>query len=161
MSNNYYFDYEPFAERIAQVITGSLTEDEFKRDFPEIEYHKVGEKVGNATIETIDKFMIKDRTIFQVTRTGPTSISILKVAVFGEAPTPAEEIESLSVKRNALTQRLAEYQVPNVTLINPTTFEPFDDETEEGRDEKNEYLSKISEQIRELDTKISELRVIS
>ena len=160
MSNTFYFDYEPFAERIAQVITGSLTEDEFKRDFPEIEYHKVGDTVGKTTIEAIDKFMIKDRTIFQVTRTGPTSISILKVAVFGEAPTPAEEIESLSVKRNALTQRLAEYQVPNVTLINPDTFEPFDDETEEGREAKNEYLSKISEQIRELDTKISELRVI-
>ena len=160
MSNNYYFDYEPFAERIAQVITGSVTEDEFKRDFPEIEYSKVGDKVGNATIKSIDKFMIKGRTIFQVAFTD-TGISILKVAVFGEAPTPAEEIESLSIKRNALIQRLAEYQVSNVTLINPATFEPFEDDTEEGREAKDEYLAKISEQIRELDTKISELWVIN
>ena len=160
MSNTQYFDHDQFAERIARVTTGNLTEDELKADFPEIEYHKVGETVGKATITSIDKFMIKDRTVYQVARTGETPMAILKVAQFGDAPTPEEEVNSLVAKRNALTARLSEYQVPGVTLIDPNTFEPFDDETEEGRDSKNEYLTAITNQIRELDTKISAARAL-
>lgn len=160
MSNTYYFDYEPFAERIAQVITGNLTEDELKADFPEIEYYKVGCVVGKDTIESIDKFMIKDRILYEVARTGKTGFSIIKIAQFGDAPTPEEEVTSLTVKRNALVQRMAEYQVPGIALIDPNTFEPFDDETEEGREAKNLFLGNIQAHIRELDTKISAARVL-
>lgn len=159
METPYYFDYEPFAERIAQVITGNLTEDELVKDFPEIHYVKVGEKIGKATVDSIDKFMIKDRVIFEVARTGPTSITIVKVAQFGDAPTPLEEFESKSAKRNALVARLTEYQVDGVSLINPDTFEPFADD-EEGRAHRAEYLGAISETVRKLDTEISALRTL-
>ena len=160
MSNTYYFDYEPFAERIAQVITGNLTEDELKADFPEIEYHKVGDKVGKDSIIAIDKFMIKDRIVYEVAQTDKTKFSIIKIAQFGDAPTPEAEVERLTIKRNALLQRLTEYQVPGVTLIDPNTFEPFDEETEEGREAKNGYIGEIGAAIRELDTKISAARAL-
>lgn len=159
MNTPYYFDSEPFAERLAQVTTGNLTEDELKADFPEINYVKVGEKIGKGTVISIDKFMVKDRVVFQVSRTSETGITILKVAQFGDAPTPLEEFEAKSAKRNALVARLTEYQVDNVVLINPETFEPFED-TEEGRAARAEYLGAISENVRTLDTEISALRVL-
>lgn len=160
MSNTYYFDFEPFAERIAQVITGDLTEAEFKTTFPEIEYRKVGETENKKTVTSVEKFMVRNRTVYQVARTGDSSLAIFKIAQFGDAPTPEEEFKGLSLKKNILIQRMSEYQAPGVVLVNPETFEPFDDSTEEGRAEKNEYIGRIADQIRELDTQITAAKAL-
>lgn len=159
MSITQYFDLGQFAERIAQVATGDLTEDELKADFPEIEYYKIGDTVDRKQIVQIDKFMLRDCTLYEVAQTN-TGLAIVKIAQFGEAPTPEEEIHLLTAKRNALSARLAEYQVPGIALIDPNTFEPFDEDTEEGREEKNEYLASITNEIRALDTKISAARAL-
>lgn len=160
MNHTFYFDYEPFAARIAQVTTGNLTEDEFKNDFPEIEYLKVGADIGDGkTIKSIDKFMVKGRAIFQIAKS-ETELSIFKIAVFGNAPTPEEEVNRLTIKRNALLQRVAEYQVPGVVVIDPKTFEPFDEDSEEGCEAKDQFLSDIQSHIREIDTEITAARAL-
>lgn len=151
MDNTQYLDHGVFAERISRVATGTLTEDEFKQDFPEITYTDHGD--GHK----IERFMFRDRFVYQVTNAPNGNVLINKIAHFGDSESPDDERNRLISNKNELEARLTEYLTPGVTLINPKTFEPFED-SEEGNLERDEYLDSIREKIISLDTQISTLK---
>lgn len=151
MDNTQYLDHGVFAERIGRVTTRTLTEDEFKADFPEIKYIDYG---ANHIIE---RFMFRDRYVYQVTNAPGGNVLINKIAHFGDSLSPAEEHERIVAKKNELEARLTEYLTPGVVLINPKTFEAFED-NDEGNLERDEYLDSIREEIISLDTQISTLK---
>lgn len=151
MDNTQYLDHGVFAERISRVATGTMTEDEFRIDFPEITC------VDHGADHKIERFMFRDRFVYQVTIDPKGNALINKIAHFGDSESPIEERDRLIANKNELEARLTEYLVPGVVLINPKTFEPFEDNEEENI-ERDEYLDGIRERIIAIDTQLSTLK---
>lgn len=125
------YDYEVFAERISQVIGRKLTEDEIKRDFPELEYTKLGEKFNGNDIVAIDNFVFGERALYEIVRTS-TEVTILKVAQFGPELTAEEKKEQLVKTLEKTKATIASYETDASSLMDPHTGEPF--ESDEERD---------------------------
>lgn len=146
MTTTVQYDFEVFAERISQVPNNRLTEEEFKRDFPEIEYPK--EFNGNPIV-SIDNFLFNERSVLMVARSD-NEVTVLKVAQFGADPTLDEKNATLAKALGDIAEQLAAFEADPASLVNPETGGPFTNE-----EERNEYLMALNAAIPMLEAELA------
>ena len=146
MTTTVQYDFEVFAERISQVPNNRLTEEEFKRDFPEIEYPK---EFNGKPIVSIDNFLFNERSVLMVARLDG-AVTVLKVAQFGADLTLDEKNAALNKALAEIAEQLAAFETDPTSLISPETGAPFTNE-----EERDEYLMALNAAIPMLEAELA------
>ena len=146
MTTNIQYDYETFAERLSQVNGKRLSEEEFKRDFPEITYQT---EFGGNKIVSIDNFIIGERVAHMVARS-EKAVTVLKVAQFGPPPTESEQQEAILKNITEIEGTLAALENDPASLLDPETDAPFTNE-----EMREEYITALKAAIPILQAKLN------
>lgn len=145
MTTNIQYDYETFAERLSQVNGKRLSEEEFKRDFPEITYQT---EFGGNKIVSIDNFIIGERVAHMVARS-EKAVTILKVAQFGPPPTESEQQEAILKDISKIEATLSALE-SDPDSLDPETEVPFVSE-----EMRAEYITALKAAIPILQAKLN------